>query len=300
MTCLTSRRAAFTLIELLVVIAIIAILVGLLLPAVQKVRESAARTKCGNNLRQMGLAYQAYHDATKKFPSGHYSTAADGPWIYITSFTPILPFVEQVSMWNQTNAWLSANPGFPWSSGNASIAAVVPTYICPSNVRPLWVSGATAGLNTPVSLVSYLGNAGTSSNNPISADGVLYADSQVVLTDITDGSSNTILVGERPSSTDLMWGWWPAAWGTGAGDGDCVLGARDVALAAHFGAPPTNVGLRPGNPNNQGDAAHWWSFHIGGANFLYCDGSVHYLTYSADSILPQLSTRAGGELFVAP
>jgi prepilin-type N-terminal cleavage/methylation domain-containing protein/prepilin-type processing-associated H-X9-DG protein len=299
----TRRRVGFTLIELLIVIAIIGILISLLLPAVQTARESAARTSCTSNLHQIGIGLHNYHDVFCQFPSGWYSTANAPSLGYTTWAVRILPFVEQESLSDQTGLWLNANPDYPWEAGNPSISSLVPVYICPSNIRPNTVSAASAGLNTPVSLGSYLGSAGTTSGNPLSGDGVLYDDSKVKLTDITDGDSNTLLVGERPSTGDLWFGWWPAAYGTGWGDGDCVLGARDTALASAMGDVVTNVGLQqPRQPFNTAeiDGAHWWSGHPGGVNFLFCDASVHFLPYSANPILPQLSTRAGGETFSMP
>ena len=126
------KHRAFTLIELLVVIAIIAILIGLLIPAVQKVRESAARLSCQNNLKQLGLAAQGFHDINLSFPSGCY--ASGGPTQWLTWATPLLPYLEDAALWNQTNVWLAANPGFPWEPGNPSIAFVKPVFICPSNL----------------------------------------------------------------------------------------------------------------------------------------------------------------------
>jgi len=128
---------------------------------------------------------------------------------------------------------------------------------------------------------------------------------------VTDGLSNTLLAGERPPSLDLWYGWWFAGagydqfptpdgmWGS-SGTGDVVLGAREVRYAAYMGCPATKVGLQPGRLAEHCDQAHFWSLHPGGGNFLRADGSVRFLTYAADAVLPQLATRAGGEVFPPP
>jgi prepilin-type processing-associated H-X9-DG protein len=145
---------------------------------------------------------------------------------------------------------------------------------------------------------------------------VLFQDSLIRLTDIKDGTSNTLMVGERPPSQDLDFGWWFAGWGyNGSAVGDNVMGAREVPMISivsqYWGvyAPngqtcaannPNNVGLRPGIVTNNCDVTHWWSNHTGGMNALMCDGSVHFLTYSADNILVALQTRNSGEVYQLP
>jgi prepilin-type N-terminal cleavage/methylation domain-containing protein/prepilin-type processing-associated H-X9-DG protein len=289
-------RHAFTLIELLVVIAIIAILIGLLLPAVQKVREAAARMQCSNNLKQIGLGLHNYHDTYTTLPSGFYPSGT----FSITGWQlQLLPFLEQQNLYNQCYSYLQANPSNTDTNAFPAAGFSMKMYTCPSNTRPTTFNYG----GVVYELASYMGNTGTTSNNPISGDGVLYSGSHVRLTDITDGTSNTIAVGERPSTGDMYWGWGFSPYGTGAGDGDTVLGSQDAALAVTFGDVATNVGLQqPQQPNGTAeiDGAHFWSFHTGGVNFLYCDGSVHFLPYSANSVFPALCTRAGGEVFTSP
>ncbi|QJW98368.1 DUF1559 domain-containing protein [Frigoriglobus tundricola] len=295
----TTRHTAFTLIELLVVIAIIAVLIGLLLPAVQKVREAAARMKCANNLKQIGLALHNYHDANGTLPYGAYYYPGSTPFppFDFTSWPlQLLPHLEQQPLWDQCLAWYRAHPGHQ-PLGDRSFPAngpVVPTYVCPSSSRPTTVV-VYAGFT--VTLTSYRGCAGTSIAPPTN-DGVLYMNAGVRLTDITDGTSNTAAVGERPPTGDLLNGW---AFISSYLDG--VLGSRDVGFAGICSDLPTNVGLRPQRvPGDTRclDAAHFWSSHPGGANFAYADGSVHFLPYAADDVLPALFTRAGGEVFVQP
>jgi prepilin-type N-terminal cleavage/methylation domain-containing protein/prepilin-type processing-associated H-X9-DG protein len=289
------HRRAFTLIELLVVIAIIAVLVGLVMGAVQKAREAAARIVCQNNLKQQGLALHLYHDANGTFPAGYHTS---GPWVHTGWQLQLLPFAEEENLWNQSVNHLTASPGDTDSNAFPAAGFALKLFICPSNTRPLTdhYGGVT------YELTSYMGCAGTTSK-PASADGVLFADGLVSLTEITDGTSNTIAVGERPATGNLYYGWGFSPYGTGYGDGDSLLGSRDIQLAGILGDLPTNVGLQPPRApadTAEIDGAHFWSFHANGASFLFCDGSVHFLPYSTNSILRQLCTRAGDEIVTLP
>ncbi len=310
-----SRRSSrgFTLIELLVVIAIIAILIGLLLPAVQKVREAAARLKCVNNLKQFGVALHNYHDSNGTLPKGQsrYTSAAprEGAWSWMAY---ILPHIEQGNAWNQAKAF--ANGGgtnwYVWY--NPACALSMPLFNCPTDSR-----GTQQYVMAPPfsnqTLTGYLGNSGTTST---SFNGVLYYESKVKLTDISDGTSNTLLVGERPPNSNLEFGWYFGAYGyDGRGNADCVMTSNDVAAANYFisGGTPAGVynrspnlpcdapasqkiGLRPGHPNMGCDAALYWSFHTSGSQFLMSDGSCRMISYANNNLIPALSTRDGGEV----
>jgi len=297
-----SRRSGFTLIELLVVIAIIAILIGLLVPAVQKVRAAAARAQCQNNLKQISLGCHNYHGTYKALPQGITYTYSYYYWSWMAK---LLPYVEQGPLYNLAdNFSKQPNAYWPWSLSlvdagspppNPALKQVIPIYSCPADGRSL-VAATTGGIT--VAFTSYLGNAGTGNN---SKDGVFHFQSKVRLTDIIDGTSNTFLAGERPPSQDLNYGWWFAGAGwDGNGVGDVYMEARATNYASSIGCSTALVGLRPGKLSDNCDQVHYWSLHDGGANFGMCDGSVRFVPYQYDNILVGLSTRAMGDVATIP
>jgi prepilin-type N-terminal cleavage/methylation domain-containing protein/prepilin-type processing-associated H-X9-DG protein len=310
-------RSAFTLVELLVVIAIVAVLIGLLLPAVQKVRAAAARMQCGNHLKQIGLGLHSYHDAHGKLPPAHCQDPSSishyrnrpGPpdnWFYISWMARILPYVEQgnVHYHIRPGEWAWWHPETPVPGLGYLNSVRMGLYRCPSDpTKPTaLVSGYPGEPEQEVALTSYLGVNGS---DQFRFDGLLHVNSRVKLTDVTDGTSNTLLVGERPPVYGGFVGWWFAGsgWYPWFGAADVVLGSNE-RIAVNGASTPDGKAShyqpgRLGDPNDFDDphAWHFWSLHPGGSNFLFADGAVRFVPYGVGGdVVRALATRAGGEV----
>jgi prepilin-type N-terminal cleavage/methylation domain-containing protein/prepilin-type processing-associated H-X9-DG protein len=318
------RRTGFTLIELLVVIAIIAVLIGLLLPAVQKVREAAARMSCSNNLKQLGLAAHNYHSTFSVLPPGvnlpgfNPPPAGVGPAPVANQtfnfLEALLPSLEQNNIYSKMNFQAPNNLASPtkWDSqynvGNCDVAGApgstpIKTFLCPSDPGIQQSTWTNKGILYTFGANSYGGCAGTIAffTSSMTNDGIFYVNSKVSLTAITDGTSNTILLGERMRKDPVYntvynddfqnrSGW---AWANSNAGFDYLFGTQ----------VPINWVMPAGTTSDPGFVLEdqrfnaFGSFHTAGANFCFADGSVRFLPDSTPlTVLQPLGTRAGGEV----
>jgi len=324
---------AFTLIELLVVIAIIAVLIGLLLPAVQKVREAAARMKCQNNLKQIGIALHAFNDANNRLPPGcaeDQSPFGTNPGAWGSSWMVyILPYIEQGNVYSR----FSFTGGSGYSNAASApgyVNVTINTYLCPSSPFNVLDCYTSVSGGTNVMRPHYAGIAGGSwqlaspavagfnetrlsnSGNQNSAGGVLFPNSQVTLLGMTDGTSNTMMVSEQNNfitdSTGAKRAWnaaGPHGWQMGAGSAsqppsytDRPFNTTTIRYTINFQGGWSDGGCcNPANgvSSNTGGNIPLNSAHTGGVNSLMGDGSVRFLTNSLQMLtLMELSTRDDG------
>lgn len=263
-----NSRDGFTLVELLVVIAIIGVLVALLLPAVQAAREAARRSSCGNNLKQIGLAIHNYHDTHLKLPSGTVWTAGDYAWGWGAL---ILPQMEEENLWTTLGSG-----SIPLDNTLAATQTKVDAYRCPSDTSPdtFEIGWTWDKKNFPIGVSNYVGMGGEKSGHV--TNGVFHQNSEIRFRDVTDGTANTILVGERAGSLNGV------TWHAGAWAG--------TANAPHTKDYFYDVMAHTRRPINYSSNPNWdyrhsvlSSLHPGGAQCVFVDASTHFLSETIDA-----------------
>jgi prepilin-type N-terminal cleavage/methylation domain-containing protein len=288
-------RQGFSLVELLVVIGLLGILAGLLIPAVQRVREAADRTRCQNNLRQIGLASHHYHDAWHTLPPADVRVHIGRRDVFLSWRVLLLPYIEQEPLWVATFDAFREDHHPLHNPPHVGLATVIPLYACPTDAR----LGApiTDDKGLTVAYTSYQGVAGGTTGD--GAMGWWGIGEGIRLAEITDGTSQTLFVGERPPLGRLTRGSW-YTWEWPHPDAFGKSPSMSVYWAHRTGHCDGPFQFGPGRLENPCDFNHFWSLHPGGANFVCADGSVHFLSYSAAPIMVALATRAGGEVATVP
>lgn len=339
-------REGFTLIELLVVIAIIAILIGLLLPAIQKVREAANRAKCQNAMKHLALATYDFVNDWGRFPYGIDATTYLPTQNWVNWISVLLPYLEQDPIYQKAILATSTTAADPkqWTGTGVRVNPL-PFLWCPSD--PMANAPITLGTTDTVYswLTSYVAITGLDrwgagygilNNNPnlkpsatilngvtgaYQGEGIISGRTSVIIpgsspsttvplwkvniASVTDGLSNTVMIGELPplgGSTSSCVSYWASL------NNDAMIGTANTSLIRNtVDAPgrfvngtgakcPSPAYFGPGDRNNQCSYNHIWSFHPGGAQFAFGDGSVRFIGYEAGQLLIPLSTRAGGEV----
>lgn len=313
------RNRGFTLIELLVVIAIIAVLVALLLPAVQQAREAARMTQCKNNLKQIGIALHDYHDIYSVFPMGYQTlpggsslmgppattTGDTGPgW---TCLFAILPHIEQTALYRSFNSRVPS-----WDPQNATVAKTkLAVYVCPSaanDAATYQVIDSSRTVLATFSRSNYVANAGRievwddpSPDLTGKADGVFFRNSHVSERDISDGLTNTVFFGEQtPRHSNSTWvGIVPNAQtcpnSPEFGGVPCDYAAPQINV--HSGPSPNELSIIHVPSSKLGNVDSMYSDHHGGCNVLMGDGSTRFVSNTVDGLIwSYVSTRSGAEI----
>lgn len=289
--------AGYSLIEVLVVIGLIGMLIGLMLPAIQNVREAASRASCQNNLKQLGLAAQNYHSAFGRMPGSSQNFRTQNGQIRAVQWTHLLlPYLEQEAVYRESIEAFKQDFSSYKNPPHRHVTTVIKVFTCRSDGR---MPGPTTDAEgNTCAYASYFGNEGTA---PPPSGGTGNGAFGVSLVEFRDGASQTLFIGERPPPAYRYAGSWYAfgylpKWGYDFSRH--LYGFVDYPVYSDPCRKPMH--FAPGRVENPCDSHHFWSFHPGGANFVFADGSVRFLSYSADSLIYALATRNGGEVVTAP
>lgn len=313
-----SGRTAFTLIELLVVIAIIAVLIGLLVPAVQKVREAANRMSCANKMKQIGLSVHAYHDAYNAFPSARPKNPSANQWGQYTTyswsvipattqstggwFMRLLPYIEQQNL--PTPLLGITSTANITTTVNSIGGNRVQIFECPSDTLVMELATQYTPARALTSYVGVSGNDewneygffGSNARNGIFAvySWLSQTQSPPNFSGVLDGLSNTTMIGERPPAHDRSWGSWRGS------DFNSVLANPNRESSIVTGCTTPGY-FSPDVATNRCAVTHFWSMHSGGGNWAMGDGSIRFFAYAAGTtVLPQMASRDGGETIQEP
>jgi prepilin-type N-terminal cleavage/methylation domain-containing protein len=250
------RRAGFTLIELLAVVGIVAVLVALLLPAIQQSREAARKLQCKNNLRQLGIALHSYHERYQSFPAG-----VSNEWSWISK---VLPSIDAENLYREIDFALE-----PFEPPNSDkVERVLSVLVCPTDPGGDSVYDGAGGIR--FGHTNYFGTSDAGNDS----GGMLGYGIANRIRDVTDGTSQTLFVGERGVDRDGATGWW--SW--------------DPLLSFE-------AGFFAGSPDDAESVEHFWSHHAGGGHFLLVDGAVRFLSYSiSPDIFTALGTKNGADI----
>lgn len=294
------RRSAFTLVELLVSVAIIAILIALLLPAVQHVREAARQTQCRNNLKQLGLALHNYHSAHGLFPPSNTNDVEQGGWLgnplsrHIHSWSSLLlPHLDDPNLHDT----IDYNVSSLHPRNREAASRIVPVYRCPSYAGPDYsqdrlytrFSDKYAIQNYVAMGASDVGHFYGQNSGLLVPDGTMYPLSSTRLDDIEDGQTYTFLLVETREERMMVW--------IDGGTASVVARRYDAANAPTYAGPEISLNYRPYFDYTE-PRSEWGpsSQHPGGAYHLFADGSVHFVSDNISaSIYVAAATRAGRE-----